>query len=69
MNLKLSWFARIAGLPVEKYFYPDGITATNYFHEQTMLGKMIPFTTVVYYNPDYSRKFCNLQTWICSNCK
>ena len=49
---KVPWFARIAGLPVEKYFYPDGITATNYFHEQTMLGKMIPFTTVVYYNPD-----------------
>jgi dolichyl-diphosphooligosaccharide--protein glycosyltransferase len=49
---KVTWFARIAGLPVEKYFYPDGITATNYFHEQTMLGKMIPFTTVVYYNPD-----------------
>ena len=49
---KVVWFARIAELPVEKYLKSDGITGTNYFHEQTMLGKMIPFTTAVYYNPD-----------------
>ena len=49
---KVSWFARIAELPVEKYLQYDGITGTNYFNEQTMLGKMIPFTTAVYYNPD-----------------
>jgi dolichyl-diphosphooligosaccharide--protein glycosyltransferase len=47
---KVIWFARIAELPAEKYLKFDGITGTNYFHEQTMLGKMIPFTTVVYYN-------------------
>jgi dolichyl-diphosphooligosaccharide--protein glycosyltransferase len=49
---KVTWFARIAELPVEKYLKSDGITGTNYFHEQTMLGKMIPFTTAVYYNPN-----------------
>jgi len=49
---KVVWFARIAELPVEKYLKSDGITGTNYFHEQTMLGKMIPFTTAVYYNPE-----------------
>jgi dolichyl-diphosphooligosaccharide--protein glycosyltransferase len=49
---KVVWFARIAELPVEKYLQFDGITGTNYFDEQTLLGKMIPFTTVVYYNPD-----------------
>jgi len=49
---KAPWFALIAGLPVEKYLQPDSIIGTNYFHEQTMLGKMIPFTTVVYYHPD-----------------
>jgi len=49
---KVTWFARIAELPVEKYLKSDGLTGTNYFHEQTMLGKMIPFTTAVYYNPD-----------------
>ena len=47
---KVVWFARIAELPAEKYLKSDGITGTNYFHEQTMLGKMIPFTTAVYYN-------------------
>jgi dolichyl-diphosphooligosaccharide--protein glycosyltransferase len=49
---KVIWFARIAELPAEKYLKSDGITGTNYFYEQTLLGKMIPFTTVVYYNPD-----------------
>jgi dolichyl-diphosphooligosaccharide--protein glycosyltransferase len=49
---KVIWFARIAELPPGKYLESDGITGTNYFHEQTMLGKMIPFTTVVYYNPN-----------------
>jgi dolichyl-diphosphooligosaccharide--protein glycosyltransferase len=49
---KVVWFARIAELPAEKYLKSDGITGTNYFHEQTMLGKMIPFETAVYYNPD-----------------
>jgi dolichyl-diphosphooligosaccharide--protein glycosyltransferase len=49
---KVVWFARIAELPAEKYLKSDGITGTNYFHEQTMLGKMIPFTTAIYYNPN-----------------
>ena len=29
----------------------DAITPTPYFYENTMLGKMIPFTPVVYYEP------------------
>jgi len=49
---KVMWFARIAGLPTEKYLKSDGFTGTNYFNEQTILGKMIPFTTAVYYNPN-----------------
>jgi dolichyl-diphosphooligosaccharide--protein glycosyltransferase len=47
---KIYWFARIAELPAEKYLRSNGITGTNYFYEQTMLGKMIPFTTAIYYN-------------------
>jgi len=47
---KIMWFARIAELPVEKYL-KFGAIGTNYFNEQIMLGKMIPFTPVVYYNP------------------
>jgi dolichyl-diphosphooligosaccharide---protein glycosyltransferase len=49
---KFTWFARIAELPVGKYLESDGKSTTKYFNEQTMLGKMIPFTTVVYYNPN-----------------
>jgi dolichyl-diphosphooligosaccharide---protein glycosyltransferase len=48
---KVLWFTRIAELSTEKYLESDGITGTNYFYEQTMLGKMIPFTTAVYYDP------------------
>ena len=48
---KVYWFAQIAEFPVEKYLYSDWSSGTNYLNEQTMLGKMIPFTTVVYYNP------------------
>jgi len=47
---KVTWFAQIAELPEEKYL-KFGTIGTNYFNEQTMLGKMIPFTPVVYYNP------------------
>jgi dolichyl-diphosphooligosaccharide--protein glycosyltransferase len=49
---KVIWFARIAEFPAEKYLKSDGLTGTNYFNEQTMLGTMIPFTTAVYYNPN-----------------
>ena len=49
---KVMWFARIAEFPSEKYLKSDGVTGTNYFNEQTMLGKMIPFTTALYYNPN-----------------
>jgi len=52
---KVIWFARIAEFPVEKYLQwdgHDGLLSTNYFDEQTLLGKMIPFTTAVYYNPN-----------------
>jgi len=48
---KVYWFSRIAEFPPGKYLESDGVVAKNYFYEQTMLGKMIPFTTAVYYNP------------------
>jgi dolichyl-diphosphooligosaccharide---protein glycosyltransferase len=48
---KVTWFAKIAELPVEKYLKFDTV-GTSHFNEQTMLGKMIPFTPAVYYNPD-----------------
>jgi dolichyl-diphosphooligosaccharide--protein glycosyltransferase len=45
---KKQWFMRIGGFPVEKYLYGDGISATPEFWNETMLGKMIPFTTFAY---------------------
>lgn len=48
---KKSWFMRIAGEPVEKYIQQDGITGTDYFWENTLLGKLFPFTTISYVDP------------------
>ena len=48
---KAPWFLQIGGFPIERYYESDLVTFNNYFYEQTMLGKMIPFTTAVYYNP------------------
>jgi len=47
---KKQWFMRIAGEPIEKYVQSDGISGTDYFWNQTLLGKMIPFSLVAYVN-------------------
>ena len=47
---KIPWFIRIAELPEEKYLEPNSFTGTNYFWNETLLGKMIPFKTVTHYN-------------------
>jgi dolichyl-diphosphooligosaccharide--protein glycosyltransferase len=47
---KKQWFMRIAGVPVDKYIYGDGLSGTNEFWNETLLGKMIPFSTTVYLN-------------------
>ncbi|MGI0003769.1 MAG: STT3 domain-containing protein, partial [Candidatus Nitrosotenuis sp.] len=45
---KKQWFMRIAGAPIEKYLYDDGLSATPEFWNETVLGKMIPFTIFAY---------------------
>jgi len=52
---KIPWFLRIAELPDQKYLESDSFTKTDYFWNETLLGKMIPFTTVTHYN-DNSKK-------------
>ncbi|MCI4432438.1 MAG: hypothetical protein JHC41_02355 [Nitrosopumilus sp.] len=47
---KKQWFMRIAGVDASKYLYSDGISGTDYFWNDTLLGKMFPFTTLVYVN-------------------
>jgi len=47
---KKQWFMRIAEEPLSKYLFSDGISGTDYFWNETILGKMIPFTPLVYVN-------------------
>ena len=49
---KKQWFMRIVGVPLEKYLYSDGISGTDYFWNETLLGKMFPFSLVGYINPN-----------------
>ena len=47
---KSQWFIRIAGLPIQEYLYSDFFTINNNFLENTLLGKMIPYTPIGYYD-------------------
>jgi len=47
---KKQWFMKIAGVDNRKYILADGISGTNLFWDETLLGKMMPFTPVIYYN-------------------
>jgi len=47
---KKQWFMRIAGEDLSKYLHSDGISGTDYFWNNTLLGKMFPFTPVTYIN-------------------
>jgi len=48
---KILWMSKIAEIMPKKFLESDYKTPTPYFYENTMLGKMIPFTPVVYYHP------------------
>jgi len=48
---KKQWFIRIAGEPLEKYVHSDGISGTDYFWNETLLGKMFPFSLIGHVNP------------------
>ena len=45
---KKQWFMRIAEEDLSNYLFHDGISGTNYFWENTLLGKMFPFTPIAY---------------------
>lgn len=47
---KKQWFMRIANEPLAKYLHDDGSSGTNYFWNETLLGKMIPFSLLGYVN-------------------
>jgi dolichyl-diphosphooligosaccharide--protein glycosyltransferase len=48
---KKQWFMRIADEPIGKYVHQDGVSGTDYFWNNTLLGKLFPFTTISYVNP------------------
>ena len=45
---KKQWFMRIAGEPIQKYVHPDGMSGTDYFWDNTLLGTLFPFSTLSY---------------------
>ena len=49
---KKQWFMRIAGYDSSKYLQLDQISGTDYFWNETLLGKMIPFSILGYVNPN-----------------
>ena len=52
---KKSWFMRIGEVDLSKYLESDGTTGTSYFWNETLLGQMIPYNTIIYYN-EYSQQ-------------
>ena len=48
---KIPWILKIGGFQAEKYLELDARTPKPYFYEETMIGKLIPFSPVVYYHP------------------
>lgn len=49
---KKQWFIRIAEEPLSKYVASDGFSGTDLFWDDTLLGKMFPFTPLAYINPN-----------------
>ena len=54
---KKQWFMRIAGVDLSKYLFSDGISATDYFWNNTLLGKTFPFTPVAYVDFQTNEEF------------
>ena len=47
---KKTWFMRIAEVPLENFVQYDQLTATDSFWNETLLGQLIPFSTITYYD-------------------
>ena len=47
---KAQWFIRIAGLPIQEYLHSDFSTINNNLLNNTLLGNMIPYTPIAYYD-------------------
>ena len=47
---KAFWMIKIADLPLRDYYNPDGDSFSDKFWNETLLGKLIPFTPLLYVN-------------------
>jgi dolichyl-diphosphooligosaccharide--protein glycosyltransferase len=45
---KKQWFMRIGGFDTQRFLYDDGVSSTPEFWNETLLGRMIPFTVYGY---------------------
>ena len=53
---KKMWFMQIAGVHPIRYLETDAYTANTNFHENTLLGNLIPFSIVYYIDPNTMEK-------------
>jgi len=58
---KKQWFMRIAEEPLGKYLHQDGVSGTDLFWQNTLFGKMIPFSVLTYANLNTSAQSENFQ--------
>jgi dolichyl-diphosphooligosaccharide--protein glycosyltransferase len=49
---KVFWFLKIADLPVFDYYNPELRSYTDKFWDDTLFAKLIPFTPILYVDPD-----------------
>jgi dolichyl-diphosphooligosaccharide--protein glycosyltransferase len=59
---KKQWFMRIAGENQSLFLQNDGFTPTNYFWENTLLGKMFPFTPAAYVDLNTNQQSQNYES-------
>jgi len=58
---KKQWIMRIAGEPLQKYVHQDGSSGTDEFWNNTLMGKLFPFSTLAYIDPRDTES--QSQTW------
>ncbi|MGB0855648.1 MAG: hypothetical protein ACPGQP_01280 [Nitrosopumilus sp.] len=58
---KKQWFMRIAGKDLSKYLFSDGISGTDYFWDNTLLGKLFPFTPIAYVDFQTNQQYLTYQ--------
>ncbi|HET6518005.1 MAG TPA: DUF6541 family protein [Nitrosopumilaceae archaeon] len=56
---KKQWFMRIAEEPLSKYLLSDGISGTDHFWNNTLLGKMIPYSLLGFAEANSNRVLTN----------